>query len=67
MSGNQRPRKHAEHYLALIAELAPRLRTSEYLTARDRIESELDNLRAALEWSLQENPDRGDANVGFRL
>ena len=60
-------RKHAEHYLALIAELAPRLRTSEYLTARDRIESELDNLRAALEWSLQENPDRGDANVGFRL
>lgn len=60
-------RKHAEHYLALVEELAPRLRTSEYLTARDRIESELDNLRAALEWSLQENPDRGDANVGFRL
>ena len=60
-------RKHAEHYLALVAELAPRLRTSEYLTARDRIESELDNLRAALEWSFQEIPDRGDANVGFRL
>ena len=60
-------RKHAEHYLALIAELAPRLRTAKHLTARDRIESELDNLRAALEWSLPENPDRGDANVGFRL
>jgi predicted ATPase/class 3 adenylate cyclase len=60
-------RKHAEHYLALIAELAPRLRTSEYLTARDRIESELDNLRAALEWSFKENPHRGDANVGIRL
>jgi tetratricopeptide (TPR) repeat protein len=60
-------RKQAEHYLAVVAELAPRLRTSEYLTARDRIESELDNLRAALEWSLQENPHGGDANVGFRL
>ena len=60
-------RRHADHYLALIEELAPRLRTAEYLTARDRIESELDNLRGALEWSLQENDHQGDRTIGFRL
>jgi predicted ATPase/class 3 adenylate cyclase len=60
-------RRHAKHYLALIEELAPRLRTSEFFTARDRIESELDNLRAALEWSLPENDHHGDRKIGFRL
>ena len=60
-------RRHADHYLTLIEELAPRLRTAEYLTARDRIESELDNLRGALEWSLQANDQRGDRTIGFRL
>jgi predicted ATPase len=41
-------RRHAQHYLALVEGLGPRLRTAEYLTARDRIEAELDNFRAAL-------------------
>jgi tetratricopeptide (TPR) repeat protein len=62
-------RRHAQHYLALVERLGPRLRTAEYLTARDRIEAELDNLRAALEWSLPGNggDDPGDVKIGFRL
>ncbi|MDF2746666.1 MAG: hypothetical protein K0S98_950, partial [Propionibacteriaceae bacterium] len=60
-------RRHAEHYLALVELLAPRLRTAEFFTARDRIESELDNLRGALEWSFQDDDDHGDRTIGFRL
>jgi tetratricopeptide (TPR) repeat protein len=60
-------RRHADHYLALVEELAPRLRTAEYLNARDRIESELDNLRGALDWSLQVDDNQGDRTIGFRL
>ena len=61
--------RHAQHYLALVQGLAPRLRTAEYLTARDRIETELDNFRAALEWSLpaQGGDDQGNVTIGFRL
>ncbi len=36
-------RRQAEHYLALAEELTPRLRSADYLTARNRIETELDN------------------------
>jgi tetratricopeptide (TPR) repeat protein len=62
-------RKHAQHYLALVEGLGPRLRTAEYLTARDRIEAELDNFRAALEWSLpvEGGIDHSDVTIGFRL
>jgi predicted ATPase/class 3 adenylate cyclase len=62
-------RRHAQHYLALVEELSPRLRTAEYLTARDRIEAELDNFRAALEWSLpaKGGDDEGDLTICFRL
>ncbi len=61
--------RHAQHYLALVEGLAPRLRTAEYLTARDRIEAELDNFRSALEWSLpvKGGDDQGDVTIGFRL
>ena len=49
--------------------LVPRLRTAEYLITRDRIEAELDNVRAALEWSLpiDGSDDEGDVTLGFRL
>ena len=49
--------------------LVPRLRTTEYLTTRDRIEAELDNVRSALEWSLPTNgsDDVGDVTLGVRL
>ena len=37
--------------------------------ARNRIEAELDNLRAALAWSLSSSSsgDQGDVRIGFRL
>ena len=61
-------RRHAQHYLALVEELAPRLRTTEFLAARNRIEAELDNVRAALAWSLSHSgDDPGDLQLGFRL
>ena len=62
-------RRHAQHYLALVEEQAPRLRSVEYLVARNRIEAELDNIRAALTWSLSSagSPDPGDVRLGFRL
>jgi tetratricopeptide (TPR) repeat protein len=62
-------RRHAQYYLALTEELAPRLRSTEYLTARDRIEAELDNLRAALQWSFETagDDDQGDVRIGLQL
>ena len=48
-------RRHAGHYAGLVETLAPRLR-DRYVTARDRIEAELDNLRSALAWSLPDGP-----------
>jgi predicted ATPase len=65
-------RRHAEHYLALAEELAPQLRSAQYLTVRDRIELELDNLRGALQWCLrveQQSAPVGDDDVttGLRL
>ena len=61
-------RRHAQHYLALVEELAPRLRSTEFLAARNRIEAELDNIRAALAWSLSHGgDDPGDLQLGFRL
>ena len=62
-------RRHAQHYLALVEVLVPRLRSVEYVVARNRIEAELDNLRAALTWSLSSagSADPGDVRLGFRL
>lgn len=65
-------RRHAEYYLSLIEDVAPRLRRGQYLSARDRIEAELDNLRAALCWALSTgSPHRSVASAalitGLRL
>ena len=64
-------RRHAEHYAALAETLAPQLR-DRYLTARDRIDAELDNIRGALEWALPASPGAADGStertaVGLRL
>ncbi|MEJ7705153.1 MAG: tetratricopeptide repeat protein [Geodermatophilaceae bacterium] len=65
-------RRHARHYLTLAEAAGPRLRTRQHLSARDWFELELDNLRAALAWSLQPNgSDDGirtdDLTIGLRL
>jgi len=59
-------RRHAEHYLAMADEVTPRLRSPQYLEARDRIELELDNLRAALEWALGPG-QAAEAGTGSRV
>ena len=62
-------RRHAQYFLELLKDLTPRLRRPEYLAARDRMETELDNVRAALEWSLPADGSHGEGDVtlGFRL
>ncbi|CAN5320221.1 hypothetical protein BH20ACT5_BH20ACT5_16380 [soil metagenome] len=64
--------RHAEHYLTAITTLGSQLRSSRYLVTRDRIEAELDNVRAALEWALGTADDAGPPSddrlmIGLRL
>ena len=44
---------HARYYLALAEEAKPRLTTAEQMRWLDLLETEHNNLRAALRWSLQ--------------
>ncbi len=68
---DQIQRRHAEHFLAVIEALAAQLHGSRYVVTRDRIEIELDNLRAALDWALgadaAELPSEDRIDVGLRL
>jgi predicted ATPase/DNA-binding XRE family transcriptional regulator len=57
-------RKHAHYYAALAAEAEPELTGGQQALWLDRLEQERDNLRAALQWSLQ---DGRDAALGMRL
>src|SRR5581483_7582102 len=54
---------HAAYYLALAEEAEPYLRGAQQATWLARLEDEHDNLRAALQWALQQ----GDAATGLRL
>jgi len=54
-------RRHAEHYLAMMVKAGPDLDASRVLL--DRVEREHDNLRTALQWSL----DRGEVEMAARL
>ena len=56
-------RLHAEYFLALAEETEPRLTGPAQLAWFERLETENDNLRAALSWSI----DRGEADLGLRL
>ena len=56
--------RHAEFCLASAAHAAPHLRTSQQLDWLARLDSEHDNMRAALMWSVS---DVGDPDVGLRL
>ena len=56
-------RAHAAHYLALAEEVGTALDRAESAHELDRLETEHDNLRAALRWSVQ----GGDPAIGLRL
>jgi predicted ATPase/transcriptional regulator with XRE-family HTH domain len=56
--------QHTEYYLALAETAEPELHRAEQLLWLQRLEHELDNLRAALAWS---QTSAGDAETGLRL
>lgn len=51
-------RLHAEHFLALAEEAEPHLQASRSADWFDRLESDHDNLRAAMEWLLSHDTHR---------
>ena len=44
--------RHARHYVAMAERAAPRLKGPHAVATRSMLEQEMDNLRAALDWSL---------------
>ena len=52
-------RRHAEHYVTVTAELGLSLHGPDEVRARARLDRETDNLRAAVDWSI----DAGDSEL----
>jgi hypothetical protein len=59
-------RRHAQHYAEWLEAVAPELSGPDEVAVRARITGELDDLRAALLWSLDRDDD-ADAEFAFRL
>jgi tetratricopeptide (TPR) repeat protein len=55
-SGADVHRRHAGHYLALAERAEPQLFTHGEATWLARLDAEVDNFRAALDWSLRHDP-----------
>jgi predicted ATPase/DNA-binding XRE family transcriptional regulator len=64
-SGQETPvrERHLKYFMSWAEEVEPKLRGSEQIPWMDRLETEHDNIRAALDWSLT----GGDPQVGLRL
>ena len=58
-------RRHARFFVALLEEVEPKLDGAEQITWLNRLETEHDNLRTALGWTL--GRDGEDAELGLRL
>ncbi len=63
--------RHARHYAAVAERLRPMMAGDEYAVGRHRMETEHDNFREALTWSLRaDDPSAGqaaDAELGIQL
>ena len=57
--GQQIRAQHLEYYLKLVETLEPGLRGPNQVALLDQLEREFDNLRIALEWSLESAPETG--------
>jgi len=55
--------RHLEYFCSLAEQARPHFRDAEQFTWLDRFETELDNVRDALTWALQD----GSAKAGLRL
>jgi predicted ATPase/class 3 adenylate cyclase len=55
--------RHAQHYLALAERAEPELTGNEQIAWLDRLDREIDNVRAALRWSIEQD----EGNVGMAL
>jgi predicted ATPase/DNA-binding XRE family transcriptional regulator len=60
-------RRHAENYLALAKEAAPELRGARQVEWLDQLETEYDNLRAAMAWLLSSGAVDAAALLGWSL
>ena len=60
-------RAHAGYFTGLAEQAESSLRGPSQQVWRDRLEAELDNLRAALTWTLAGSDDPEDADTGLRL
>ncbi len=58
--------RHLSCFLKLAERAAPELRATDQVIWLDRLEAELDNIRAALAWAL-EGEDEGHVEAGLRL
>jgi tetratricopeptide (TPR) repeat protein len=58
-------RLHAEYFLALAEEAEPELSGADQLACLERLEAEHDNMRAALQWSLEKEPETAFRLVGM--
>jgi non-specific serine/threonine protein kinase len=60
-------RLHAAYFQQLAADAEPELRGPDQQDWRNRLEADLDNLRAALAWSTGDSAAEEDAERGLRL
>jgi predicted ATPase/transcriptional regulator with XRE-family HTH domain len=56
--------RHLNYYLELAEQAEPHLRGPDQVDWNDRLEAEIDNLRAALEWSGEDQVEKGLRIVG---
>jgi predicted ATPase/transcriptional regulator with XRE-family HTH domain len=60
-------RRHGEYYLALAEEAEPRIKGHNQVEWLNRLETENDNLRAAIGWSLEAGEAQTAARFGWAL